>query len=115
MISCCGGTRSQGVSPRGNQLLNGRGTNARHRFCSKIFFEICGKPPGGKRFSATPDWMRTPKNSSNPYRMGQSCCINVQNDNLAVIINTNYKIHHYESAYPCAKVSIRILREVKAI
>jgi hypothetical protein len=67
--SCCG-THSREISLCRTQLSRGPGTNAKHRCRSKIFFGICGKPPGRKRFSATPDWMRTRVKSFNPLQSG---------------------------------------------
>src|ERR1700686_748134 len=70
MTSYCSGTHSPGISSRHNRLSRGPGTTARRRFPSKIFFEICGKPPGRKRFSATPDWMHIREKSFNPLQSG---------------------------------------------
>ena len=56
----------QGIASRRNQLSNVFGTSANSRFHSKIFFEICGKPPGRKRFSTTLDLMYTREKSFSP-------------------------------------------------
>ena len=70
MTSYCCGTHSPGISSHRNQLSSGLGITARRRFPSKIFFEICGKQHGRKRFSATPDSMHTREKSFNPLQSG---------------------------------------------
>src|SRR5664279_5663969 len=70
MIWCCCGTPSPGISSRHNLRFQGLGTDARTLPPSKTFFEIYAKPPGTKRFSATPDSMRTREKSFNPLQIG---------------------------------------------
>src|ERR1700733_10554916 len=66
---CCG-TQCQDISSHRLPSSSGFGTNANRRFRLKTFFEICGKPPGRKRFSATPDWISTREKSFNPLQSG---------------------------------------------
>ena len=54
-----------------NSVLDVCGTCKRHRFLLRTFFEPYVTRPGRRGFSATPLWMPTPENSSNPLWNGQ--------------------------------------------
>src|SRR5450755_4719282 len=101
------GTRSPGISSRHNLRFQGLGIDARTLPPSKTFFEIYAKPPGTKRFSATPDSMRTREKSFNPLQIGSKLplkCAKRQSRRKDQMISSHC---HYQPATIEPQISVR--------